>query len=112
MAVDPSNKKYQERIARIKAANVHSLPTVPAPIIMLPETPPPVIVLPESPGPFFAYGNVVININNVTYFEYVKDKPADPAPNLIKFYFTSGAFVTIPIAFKIKLLKDINFKEE
>ncbi|MFH2075569.1 MAG: hypothetical protein ABIJ57_09520 [Pseudomonadota bacterium] len=102
MAVDPSNKKYQERIARIKAANVHSLPTVPAPIIMLP----------EGPGPFFAYGAVVININNVTYFEYVKDNPADPAPNQIKLYLVSGAFVTILIAFKAKLLTDINFKEE
>ena len=101
MAVDPNNKKYQERIARIKAANVHSLPTVPAPVIMLP----------EGPGPFFAYGAVVININNITYFEYVKDKPEDP-PNLIKLYLTSGAFVTIPIVFKAKLLTDINFKEE
>ena len=102
MAVDPNNKKYQERIARIKAANVHSLPTVPAPIIMLP----------ESDGPFFAYGAVVININNIIYFEYVKDKPEDPAPNLIKIYLVSGAFVTIPIVFKSKLLKNINFKEE
>ncbi len=102
MVFDPSSKKYKERIERIKAANVHSMPKVP----------PPVNMFPEEAGPFFAYGAVVINTASITYFEYVKDKPTDPAPNLIKIYLVSAAFVTIPISFKSKLLADIKYKEE